>query len=227
MDHAVSLVFEMLSESPKSSAGVDTSLRVSVTDAQHNSSLESRHVLLQRLSGPCVQQLVQKLAAGFSDLLRLGGHVSADDGDESRCMCVLYDESDADKTRRGHDFGTIRDQEEEDRHHSLTESVHPDLQTLAHESDRDAGFAHDFGPQVFETTDEREFQVLESVHKVLQSPVCGTGQHQGPDPLQVLDAPFPVTRRVVQGLECVAEFLVQVFGGEDCNWRHLFEAFDE
>lgn len=138
--------------------------------------------------------------------------MSADDRYESWCVCVLDDESDADKTRRGHDFGTVWDQGEEDGHQSLAEPVHSDPQTLAHKRDGDAGFAHDFGPQVFETTDEREFQVLKSVHEVLQTPVRGTGQHQGPDSLQVIDPLFPVTGCVVQGLEGVAEFLVQVFG---------------
>lgn len=81
MDHTVCLIFKMFRKAPKRSAGEYTGINISIADALHNTFLQRRHVLLQRLGRPRVHQLVQKLAAGFSDLLRFGGHVIADHGD--------------------------------------------------------------------------------------------------------------------------------------------------
>lgn len=121
-------------------------------------------------------------------------------------MCILYNESDADESRRGHDFGTVGYEGEEDGHQSLAEPVHPQTQTLAQESDGDARLEHHFRPQVFETADECKFQILKAVDKVLKSPVCGADQHHGPDAFQVLHPLFPVTGSVIQRVQDIAEF---------------------
>lgn len=114
------------------------------------------------------------------------------DRDETRSMCVLDDESDAHESRRRHDFGTVRDEGEEDGQHTLTEPVHTNAQTLAQESDCDTRLANDFRSQVFETRYQSQFQILKSLCQLVQPPISHTGQQQGSDPLHVVHPLFPV-----------------------------------
>lgn len=49
VDHAIRLVFEMLSKGPKGASCKDSCFRVSITDTNHDRLLQRSHVLLQRM----------------------------------------------------------------------------------------------------------------------------------------------------------------------------------
>ena len=59
-------------------------------------------MLLQGVAGPGVEELVEELADVPPDLLGLGGHVLADDGQEAGAVGVLDDEPQTDQAARGH-----------------------------------------------------------------------------------------------------------------------------
>ena len=97
----------MVCEPPVGFPGECPGLRVGVRDSFADGLLKQLDVPLERVGGPGVEELVQKLAAVPPDLLGLRADVGRHDGQEPGAVRVLDDEPHQHDPRGRHHVGGI------------------------------------------------------------------------------------------------------------------------
>ena len=85
-------------------SGVGTGVGIGIFDTIGDGALNEGHVLLQNMCGPRVQELVEKLAHGASDVLWLGSHVWGQQRHQPGAVGVGNNKPDRNCSRSRHDL---------------------------------------------------------------------------------------------------------------------------